>query len=78
MLTIVSLMVTGIAAKSNNLKPSSHKDILGFFIVSQNFFDISRRNLISENFDEFSYCSANISFIHLNESLLNMKKFKNF
>jgi hypothetical protein len=42
-------MVNGIAAKSNNLKASSHNDVLGFFIVSQKLFDISRRNLILDN-----------------------------
>jgi hypothetical protein len=61
-------MLTGIAAKSSNLKPRSHYDISGFSIVSQELFDISRQNLIFGNFNKYSYCNVSFSFRDLNES----------
>jgi hypothetical protein len=59
-----------------NLKDSSHKDILGFFIVSQKLFDMSRRNLILDTSPEWSYGTINFSLIDLNERLVH-RKFKN-
>jgi hypothetical protein len=37
-----------------DLKPILHKGILGFFIVSEKLFHISRRILILNTFDVFS------------------------
>jgi hypothetical protein len=55
-----------------NLKPILHRDILGFFIVSQKMFNISRKNLILDTFTVFSYCIVNVSLIDQNQSLVHM------
>jgi hypothetical protein len=49
-----------------NLKYILHKDILGFFIVSQKLFHTTRRNLIVYSFSVFSYGSVNFSLIDTN------------
>jgi hypothetical protein len=61
-----------------NLNSILFKDIIGFYIFSQKLFYISRQNLILETFSVFSYCNVNFSLIDLNQSLVHMKKFRNF
>jgi hypothetical protein len=60
-----------------NLKPMSHMDIMGFFIISHKLFDISRRNLIPDTFTDCSNCCIEFIIRELIESLVHMKKFRN-